>query len=61
MAEPEVRISTGAPEEGGDVEMHGGEDSVEVGETGDDAPGEDVEEETAIETQKPEARVTFVE
>lgn len=62
MAEPEVRISAGAAEETGDVEMQGGDDVVEVGETGaDDAPGEDVEEETALETQKAETRVTFVE
>ncbi len=62
MAEPEVRISTGGAEEGSDVEMQRGEDEVEVGETGAaDAPGDDVEEETAMETEKPDARVTFVE
>lgn len=62
MAEPEVRISAGAPEGSGDVEMQGGDDAVEVGETGaGDAPGEDMEDETAMETEKPAARVTFVE
>ncbi len=55
MADPEVRILGGATEESGDV--------MEVGETGaDDAPGEEVaEDETAIEAEKPAARVTFVE
>lgn len=62
MAEPEVRISAGAPEDQGDVEMQGGDDVIEVGETGaDDAPSEDVEDETAMETEKTAPRVTFVE
>lgn len=62
MAEPEVRISTDAQEETGDVEMQGGDDVVEVGETGaDDAPGDVVESETAIESQKPQVHTTFVE
>lgn len=61
MVEPEIRISAGAPEESGDVEMQG-DDEVEVGETGaDDAPGEDVDDETGMELEKPVARVTFVE
>lgn len=62
MAEMEIRISTGAVGEGQDVEMQREDDAIEVGETGaDDAPGEDVEEDTAMETEKPAARVTFVE
>lgn len=65
MADPEVRISGGAAEESGDVEMQGGDgaDVMEVGETGaDDAPGEDVgEDETAAEAEKPAARITFVD
>ena len=46
--------------ESGDVEM-AGDAVVEVGETGlfADAPGDEVEEELAVET--PAARVTFVE
>ena len=65
MADPEVRISGGAADESGDVEMQGGDsvDVVEVGETGaDDAPGEEIaEDETTLEAEKPLARVTFVE
>lgn len=65
MAEPEVRISGGVADESGDVEMQGGDgaDVLEVGETGaDDAPGEEIgEDETAMEAEKPTARVTFVE
>lgn len=65
MADPEVRISGGAADESGDVEMQGGDsaDVMEVGETGaDDAPGEEVaEDETAMEAEKTAARVTFVE
>ena len=61
MAEPEVRITTEALAESGDVEMQGGDDVIEVGETGaDDAPG-DIEDETAIESEKPVARESFVE
>ena len=57
MADPEVRISGGAADESGDVEMQGGDsaDVMEVGETGaDDAPGEE-------EVAEDAARVTFVE
>ena len=63
MADPEVRIAAGGPTEGsGDVEMQGGDDAVEVGETGaDDAPVDVVEDETALETYKPVPRVTYVE
>ena len=57
-----MRISGGAPEGSGDVEMQGGDDVVEVGETGaEDAPGETVEDETAMETEKAAPRVTFIE
>ena len=65
MADPEVRISGGIAEDTGDVEMQGGDsaDVLEVGETGaDDAPGEEVaEDETAMETDRPATRTTFVE
>ena len=62
MAEPEVRIAGGASGEPGDVDMQAGDDVIEVGETGaDDAPGDVVEDETAMETDKPTSRVTFVE
>ena len=62
MAEPEVRITAGTAEEAGDVEMQGGDDVVEVGETGaDNAPGEVMEDETALESEKPIPRTTFVE
>lgn len=65
MADPEVRISGGVADESADVEMQGGDsaDVMEVGETGvADAPGEEVaEDETALETEKPAARTTFVE
>ena len=65
MADPEVRISGGVADESGDVEMQGGgsADVMEVGETGaDDAPGDEVaEDETAMDAEKPAARVTFVE
>ena len=62
MAEPEVRISGGAPEDSGDVEMQGSGEVVEVGETGaEDAPGEIVEDETVMDTEKAVPRVTFVE
>ena len=67
MADPEVRISGGVGDEAGDVEMQGGDsaDVMEVGETGaDDVPGEEVaevEDETAVEADRPAARVTFVE
>lgn len=64
MAEPEVRISGGIADDSGDVEMQGGDgaDVLEVGETGaDDAPGEEGEDETAMEAEKSAARVTFVE
>ena len=65
MADPEVRISGGAADASGDVEMQGGDsaDVLEVGETGaDDAPGEEAaEDETAMDTERPAARTTFVE
>ena len=64
MADPEVRISGGAADASGDVEMQGGDsaDVLEVGETGaDDAPGEAAEDETAMEAEGPAARTTFVE
>ena len=62
MAEPEVRVAAVAAEQSGDVEMQGGDDVVEVGETGaDDAPGEVVEEETPLESEKLIPRPTFVE
>ena len=61
MADPEVRIGADAPD-GGDIDMQGGDNVVEVGETGTaDAPGEDVAEETAMETDKPVACTQFVE
>ena len=65
MADPEVRISGGAADASGDVEMQGGDsaDVLEVGETGaDDAPGgETAEDETAMDTERSAARTTFVE
>lgn len=68
MADPEVRISSNAADESGDVEMQGGDgsaDVVEVGETGAaDAPGEEMPAEdpmAAIEVEKPAARLTFAE
>lgn len=65
MADPEVRISGGAADEPGDVEMQGGDsaDVMEVGETGaGDALGEEAaEDETAVEAEKAAPRVTFVE
>ena len=58
-----MRILGAVGDESGDVEMQGGGDSadvIEVGETGaDDAPGE--EDETAVEAERPAARVNFVE
>lgn len=60
-----MRISGGNAEDTGDVEMQGGDsaDVLEVGETGaDDAPGDEVaEDETAMETDKPATRISFVE
>ncbi|KAF6225003.1 hypothetical protein HO133_010198 [Letharia lupina] len=64
MADPEVRISGGVADESGDVDMQGGDsaDVMEVGETGDDAPGDEAaEDEAAIEAETPAARVTFVD
>lgn len=65
MADPEVRISGGAADEPGDVEMQGGDsaDVMEVGETGaGDALGEEAaEDETAVEAEKAAPRVTFVD
>ena len=58
MAEPEVRISgSGGGGDEGDVEMQGGDEDVEVMETGaaEDGTGATQEEE------KPSQRVTFVE
>ena len=65
MAEPEVRISAGATDDNIDVDMQGNDngDVLEIGETNveADAPGNDVEEQTLMETEKPATRVTFVE
>ena len=62
MAEPEVRISTGTADDSIDIDMQGNDngDVLEVGETNAqaDAPGDDVEEETQMET---ETRSTFAE
>ena len=63
MADMEVRINPDA-EEGGDVEMAGGDDDViEVGDPGaaDPADGGAAQDPEAAEEEGKPARVTFVE